>query len=113
MTTCHSLDEKRDTMKSTTLTAMNENNTHSQTSRERGSKKLNTCGICLTGLLIIMLMPNEANGFVKSTTRSLSAVMVNGAIAMSASYKKKKKMEKRVNRIYSSTRANLFIYLHI
>jgi len=82
---CHSLEENRDTMKSTTLTAMNENITHSQTSRERGSKKLNTCGICFTGLLIMMLMPNEANGFVKSITRSLSAVMVNGAMAISAS----------------------------
>ena len=45
----------------------------------------NTPGFCFSGFLIMMLIPRFMNGLVKSTTRSRSEVIVNGAIAMSAS----------------------------
>ena len=43
-------------------------------------------GFFLAGFLIMMLMPRDINGLVKSMTLSLKAVIVNGAIAISASY---------------------------
>lgn len=75
-------------MNRTTLTATKEKTTHSHTSLDRGSKKLNILGTCLTGFFIIILIPSVANGFVKSTTLCRSAVIVNGAMAISASYRK-------------------------
>ncbi|KAI9587692.1 hypothetical protein GQX74_003538 [Glossina fuscipes] len=47
--------------------------------------KLNTPGVCLTGFLIIIEMPSDMNGLLKSITRSRSAVIVMAAIAISAS----------------------------
>ena len=44
----------------------------------------NTLGFCFSGLRIIILMPRFMNGVEKSTTRSLSEVIVMSAIAMSA-----------------------------
>src|SRR6218665_1223100 len=58
---------------------------HVQISMERGSMKEKTPGFCFSGFLIMMLMPSFMNGMLKSTTRSLADVIVNGAIAMSAS----------------------------
>ena len=43
-------------------------------------------GFFFTGFFIIMEMPKDMNGFVKSMTLSRADVMVNGAIAISASY---------------------------
>ena len=43
-------------------------------------------GFFFTGFFIIIDMPNDMNGFVKSITLSRAEVMVSGAIAMSASY---------------------------
>lgn len=56
-----------------------------QISCDKGSMKLNTPGVCFTGFLIIIEMPNDMNGLLKSMTRSRSAVMVMAAIAISAS----------------------------
>lgn len=56
-----------------------------QISCDSGFKKLNTPGFCLIGFLIIIEMPSDINGLLKSMTRSRSAVMVIGAIAISAS----------------------------
>lgn len=47
--------------------------------------KLNTPGVCFTGFLIMMEMPSDMNGLLKSMTRSRSAVIVMAAIAISAS----------------------------
>jgi len=44
----------------------------------------NTPGFCFSGFLIMMLMPSCMNGLLKSTTRSRSDVIVNGAMAMFA-----------------------------
>lgn len=57
-----------------------------QISCDSGFKKLNTPGFCLIGFLIIIEIPSDINGLLKSITRSRSLVMVIGAIAMSASY---------------------------
>lgn len=56
-----------------------------QISLESGFKKLNTPGFCLTGFLIIIEIPRDMNGLLKSITRSLSDVIVMEAIAISAS----------------------------
>lgn len=53
--------------------------------------KLKTPGVCLTGFLIIIEMPNDINGLLKSMTRSRSAVIVMAAMAISASCLTKKK----------------------
>lgn len=58
-----------------------------QISCESGLRKLKTPGVCFTGFLIIMEMPSDMKGLVKSMTRSRSAVIVRGAMAMSASCK--------------------------
>lgn len=58
-----------------------------QISCESGLRKLKTPGVCFTGFLIIMEMPSDMKGLVKSMTRSRSAVIVMGAMAMSASCK--------------------------
>ena len=55
-----------------------------QSGMEKGSMKANTPGFCFSGRLIIMEMATFMKGLAKSTTRSLSAVMVSGAMAMSA-----------------------------
>ncbi len=57
---------------------------HIQISLDKGFMKEKMPGFFLTGLLIMMLIPNDMNGLVKSITRSLSDVIVKGATAMSA-----------------------------
>ena len=52
---------------------------------ESGSMKEKTWGSLSTGLLIMMEMPSDMKGLVKSSTFSRSEVMVSGAKAMSAS----------------------------
>lgn len=52
----------------------------------KGFMNENISGFFLAGFLIIIDMPNDKNGFVKSITRSLALVIVNGAIARSASF---------------------------
>ena len=49
--------------------------------------KEKTLGGSFDGLLIMMLIPRLMKGFEKSMTLSLSAVMVRGAMAMSASWR--------------------------
>ena len=66
-------------------TPMYEKTTHTQISLLSGFKKLKTPGFCLMGFLIIMLIPSDMNGLLKSITRSRSDVIVIGAMAMSAS----------------------------
>lgn len=61
--------------------------THTQISLESGFRKLKTPGFCFTGFLIMMEMPSDMKGLLKSMTRSLSEVIVIGAMAMSASWK--------------------------
>jgi len=55
------------------------------TSAESGFMKEKTPGMSLVGFLIIMLIPRLMNGLLKSMTRSRADVIVNGAIARSAS----------------------------
>jgi len=55
------------------------------TSAERGFINEKTPGMSLVGFLIMMLMPRLINGLLKSMTRSRADVIVNGAIARSAS----------------------------
>lgn len=76
-----------DTIKSTIETARYEKITQTQISLERGLRKLKTPGFCLTGFLIMMLMPRDMKGLLKSMTLSLSEVMVIEAMAISASWK--------------------------
>lgn len=57
-----------------------------QISCDKGFIKLNTPGVCLIGFLIIIEIPNDINGLLKSMTRSRSAVIVMAATAISASY---------------------------
>ena len=66
-------------------TPMNENIMQTQISLLKGFKKLKTPGFCFTGFLIMMLIPNDMNGLLKSITRSRSDVIVIEAIAISAS----------------------------
>jgi hypothetical protein len=47
--------------------------------------KENTPGASFSDFLIMMLIPRLMNGFEKSIYRSLSAVIVSGAMAKSAS----------------------------
>lgn len=68
-------------------TPMYENITQTQISLLNGFKKLKTPGFCLTGFFIIMLIPSDIKGLLKSITLSRSEVIVMGAIAMSASCK--------------------------
>lgn len=56
-----------------------------QISCDSGFMKLNTPGVCLIGFLIIIDIPSDMNGFEKSITLSLSAVIVIAAMAISAS----------------------------
>lgn len=56
-----------------------------QISFDNGFKKLKTPGFGFTGFLIIIDMPSDMNGLLKSMTRSRSDVIVIGAIAISAS----------------------------
>lgn len=56
-----------------------------QISLDNGFRKLNTPGFCLTGFLIIIEMPRDMKGLLKSITRSRSDVIVIDAIAISAS----------------------------
>jgi len=55
------------------------------TSAESGFMNEKTPGMSLVGFLIMMLMPRLMNGLLKSMTRSRDDVIVNGAIARSAS----------------------------
>lgn len=64
-----------------------------QISFDSGFKKLNTPGFCLTGFFIMIEMPSDMNGLLKSITRSRSDVIVIGAIAMSASCKYRNKYQ--------------------
>ena len=57
-----------------------------ETSAESGFMNEKTPGMSLIGFLIMMLMPRLMNGLLKSITRSRADVIVNGAIARSASY---------------------------
>ncbi len=50
-----------------------------------GFMKEKTPGRCLAGFLIMMEMPSDMNGFVKSVTASRWELMVSGAMATSAS----------------------------
>lgn len=59
-----------------------------QISCDKGFMKLKTPGVCLTGFLIIIEIPSDINGLLKSMTRSRSAVIVMAAIAISASCSK-------------------------
>lgn len=54
------------------------------TSLESGSMKENTLGFCFSGFLIMMLIPRFMKGVEKSTTRSLTDVIVRSPIAISA-----------------------------
>lgn len=75
-----------------------------QISLESGFKKLKTPGFCFTGFFIIMEIPSDINGLLKSITRSRSDVIVMDAIAISASYleykKKYKEMLKKTLKMY-------------
>lgn len=84
--TCHSTVLNLLTRKRTTLTPMKAKAVQSQISWERGSMKEKTWGGSFSGFLIMMLIPKLMYGLVKSSTFSLSDVIVNGAIAMSASW---------------------------
>ena len=55
------------------------------TSAESGFMNEKTPGMSLVGFLIMMLMPRLMNGLLKSMTRSRDDVIVNGAMARSAS----------------------------
>lgn len=59
--------------------------TQTQISLESGFKKLKTPGFCLIGFLIIIEIPRDINGLLKSITLSRSDVIVIGAIAKSDS----------------------------
>jgi hypothetical protein len=72
-------------MKSTMLTPTYEKMTHTHISFDKGFRKLNTPGFCFTGFLIMMLIPKDMNGLLKSITLSRSDVIVIEAIAISAS----------------------------
>ncbi len=61
--------------------------THIHISYDRGYMKEKTPGISLMGFLNIMLIPKLMKGLLKSITLSRTEVIVNGAIARSASYK--------------------------
>lgn len=74
-----------ETMKRTIDTPMYEKMTQTQISLLSGLRKLKTPGFCLTGFLIMMLMPSDINGLLKSITLSRSDVIVIGAMAISAS----------------------------
>lgn len=80
----HSYGLQRPTKKSTRLTPVNARVTHTHTIESRGFMKENTPGFCLSGFLIMMLMPIFMNGFVKSTTLCLARVIVKEAKAKSA-----------------------------
>lgn len=67
-----------------------------QISCDKGFMKLNTPGVCFTGFLIMMEMPSDMNGLLKSMTRSRSAVIVMAAIAISASCKRRSSGSVRV-----------------
>lgn len=56
-----------------------------QISFDNGLRKLKKLGFCFTGFLIMIEMPNDINGLLKSITRSRSDVMVIDAIAISDS----------------------------
>lgn len=58
--------------------------TQTQISLLKGFRKLKTPGFCLTGFFIMILIPSDINGLLKSITRSLSEVIVIEAIATSA-----------------------------
>lgn len=58
---------------------------YTQTSNENGAKKENNFGLLFVGFLNRILMPRFMNGMVKSTTSSLSSVIVRSAIAKSTS----------------------------
>lgn len=66
---------------------MYEKITHTHISLLSGFRKLKTPGFCLMGFLIIILIPSDIKGLLKSITRSRSDVIVMGAIAISASCK--------------------------
>ena len=57
------------------------------TSMDSGAIKEKTPGFWCWGFLMIMAKPTCMKGLEKSTTLSRSAVIVNGAMAMSASFK--------------------------
>ncbi len=63
--------------------------THIHISYDRGYMKEKTPGISFVGFLIMMLIPRLMKGLLKSITLSRTDVIVNGAIARSASYKYK------------------------
>lgn len=57
---------------------------HIQISYAKGSRKENTPGLDFCGFLIIIDIPRLIKGFEKPITSSLTSVIVNGAIAISA-----------------------------
>jgi len=81
---CHSLGLNLLTRNMLTLTATYAMVMQAHNHIENGSMKENTPGFCFSGLLIIILIQVSMKGFEKSTTLSRSAVIVNGAIAKSA-----------------------------
>lgn len=54
------------------------------TSFDSGSMNEKTLGFCVSGFLIMMLIPRFINGVEKSTTLSRADVIVRSPIAMSA-----------------------------
>jgi hypothetical protein len=56
-----------------------------QISFDNGLRKLKKLGLCFTGFLIIIEMPSDMNGLLKSMTLSRSEVIVIDAIAISDS----------------------------
>ena len=58
---------------------------HNHNSTAKGFMNENTPGFIFSGFLIIILMPVFMKGLEKSTTLSLSMVIVRGATAKSAS----------------------------
>lgn len=64
------------------ITFLLKKNLHTQISFDNGFKKLKTPGFCLTGFFIIMEIPSDMKGLLKSIIRSRSDVIVIGAIAI-------------------------------
>ena len=67
-----------------TLTELYANTIHIQIFASNGSINENTPGFIISGFLIIILIPKFMKGLEKSTTFSLSYVIVNGAMQISA-----------------------------
>lgn len=85
----HSYGEKRASTNRSRLTPKYAVAIYTHTSNEKGARKENSFGLLFVGFLNKMLMPRFINGIVKSTTSSLSSVIVRSAIARSTSCNRK------------------------